>query len=111
MFSLPHSGILWPSRLPTPFAGVRGQLHRGGSRALQLQWQTDSGGKCHPRVWARWTLDRLPAPLLRYGACREEKGPREHLANGRGTSSPSVSVIEEREENRAFSALLLSLQL
>lgn len=77
MFALPHSGVLWPSGLPTPFPDVRGQLYRRGGRTLQLHQQADSSGKCHPDVWAGRTLDWLPPPLLRYGLwCgrRESKG-------------------------------------
>lgn len=86
MFALPHSGVLWPSGLPAPFPHVWGQLYCGRGCALQLHWQADSGGKRHPHVWAGRTLDRLPAPLLRYGAGVGERGPRERLANGRWTS-------------------------
>lgn len=100
MFALPHSGVLWPPRLPTPFPDVRGQLYRGSSRALQLHRQADSGGKRHPHVWAGRALDRLPAPLLRYGAWHGGGVPKEHLANGRWTSSQDVSVIEGQEESR-----------
>lgn len=95
MFALLHSGVLWPSGLPTPFPDVWGQLHRGGGRALQLHRQADSGGKCHPHVWAGRKLDRLPAPLLRYGAWHGGGGPREQLANGRWTSSQACVWQED----------------
>lgn len=66
--AFPHSGVLWSPRLPATCPDVGGQLHRGLRRAVQLHWQADAGGKCYPHVWAGWTLDWLPATLLRYGA-------------------------------------------
>lgn len=97
MFAFLHSGVLWPSGLPTPFPDVRGQLYCGGSCALQLHRQADSGGKCHPRVWTGRTLDWLPAPLFRYGAWHGERGPIEHLTDGRWTSSQGANVTDGRK--------------
>lgn len=77
-----HSGVLWPSGLPTPCPDVWGQLYRGSSRALQLHRQEDSGRKCHPYVWAGWTLDWLPPPLLRYGDWHEGAGSSGTLGLG-----------------------------
>jgi hypothetical protein len=88
MFASPHSGVLWPSRLPASFPDVWRQLYRGGGRAVQLHWQEDSGGKCHPHVRARWTLDWLPPPLLRYGGWHQGGG----LAEERWISSQDVRM-------------------
>lgn len=97
MSALPHSGVLRPSGLPAPFPDVRGQLYRGGSRALQLHWQADPGGKCHAHVWAGRTLDWLPPPLLRYAAGVGEGFQRNTWLLGGGQLRGGVNQMEGRE--------------